>query len=353
VDLGFNPSNALFVETSVTDRYTTADARRGHYENLLEAIRRVPGVTAVGAIRDLPMNGNGEMVRPQLTGGGQAAAGEELQAQLHQISADYFTAMQIPLRSGRFFNEFDRTDAPFVLIVNEEFARRHFTNGDATTRSLYIWQTEVPIVGVVGDVRQRGPAEPVEPTVYLHAMQNFRSRMSIVARTDGEPLQLVGAVRQAIWSVDPDQTIGRVASLEQVLGRAVSRPKLLASLFAMFGLLGLSLGALGVYGVLAFSVAQRRQEIGVRMALGATPGSVSTMVVRQGLALAIAGVAIGALGAASLTGVMQAVLYDIQAADLATFGQVIVGVMITALAASWIPARRATGIDPAIALRDD
>jgi ABC-type antimicrobial peptide transport system permease subunit len=158
-------------------------------------------------------------------------------------------------------------------------------------------------------------------------------------------------VRRAVWATDPDQAIGTVASLEQMMSRALARPRLLASLFGLFGLLGLALGALGIYGVLAFGVEQRQQEIGVRMALGARPGSVLRLVVGQGLALAVAGVVLGVLGAAAAAGAMQAVLYGVAAADVATFAQVVAGVLLAALVASWIPARRAVAIDPVVALR--
>jgi ABC-type antimicrobial peptide transport system permease subunit len=189
--------------------------------------------------------------------------------------------------------------------------------------------------------------------MYLHAMQNFRSRMSIVVRTEGEPLRYADAVRKAIWSLDPNQTITSTATLESVLGNAVTRPRLLAWLLGLFGVIGLTLGALGIFGVLAYAVTQRRQEIGVRVALGAPPKSVLQLIVGQGLMLAAAGVAIGVLVAWFLTASMQSVLFGIQASDPITFIQVALVLMAAALIASWLPARRALGIDPVTALRYD
>ncbi len=189
--------------------------------------------------------------------------------------------------------------------------------------------------------------------MYLHALQNFRSRMSIVVRTQRDPEQYAGAVRQAIWSLDKDQTITNVTTLESIVGRAVARPKLLAWLLGLFGIVGLTLGALGIFGVLAYAVNQRRQEIGVRVALGAQPRTVLGMIVGRGMTLAIAGVAIGVAGALLLTRSMQSVLYGIEPSDPWTFAQVIAVLLGAALLASWLPARRALRIDPVTALRYD
>jgi predicted permease len=247
----------------------------------------------------------------------------------------------------------DRADAPPVFVVSEELARRFWPGESAIGKMLQRGDAQFPVVGVVGDVRQRGLVEPLEPVVYLHAMQNFRSRMSIVVRTAGDPAQYVGVVRKAIWSLDPNQTITSTATLESVLGDAVTRPRLLAWLLGLFGVIGLTLGALGIFGVLAYAVTQRRQEIGVRVALGAPPVSVMQLVVRQGLTLAATGVVIGVLVAWFLTRSMQSVLYGIQASDPITFIEVALVLMAAALLASWLPARRALRIDPVTALRYD
>jgi ABC-type antimicrobial peptide transport system permease subunit len=175
--------------------------------------------------------------------------------------------------------------------------------------------------------------------------------MSIVIRTTGDPLQYSNAVRQAIWSQDPNQTITNLMTLESVLGTAVARPRLLAWLLALFGVIGLTLGALGIFGVLAYAVNQRRQEIGLRVALGAPPRAVLRSVVGRGMLLAAAGVAVGVVAALLLTRWMQGVLFDIQPSDPTTFGQVILVLLAAALLASWLPARRALSIDPVNALR--
>ncbi len=352
VDPGFQPANALVAMISIPDQYDTPDAMRNYYYGALDRIRAVPGVQAAGAIRDLPLRGNGEMARPDVPGQ-PTSPGEGPTVQLHQVSTDYFKALGTPVREGRTFEMTDAPGSVPVIVVNEELARRLWPGESAVGKALRFGTTDLPVIGVVGDIRQRGLAEPVDPTMYLHALQNFRSRMSIVIRTAGDPLQYTNAVRQAIWSQDPNQTITNLMTLESVLGTAVARPRLLAWLLALFGVIGLTLGALGIFGVLAYAVNQRRQEIGLRVALGAPPRAVLRSVVGRGMLLAAAGVAVGVVAALLLTRWMQGVLFDIQPSDPTTFGQVILVLLAAALLASWLPARRALAIDPVSALRYD
>jgi predicted permease len=352
---GFMPENALVAMMSVPPRYladTTGATSRTYYYHVLDAIRRIPRVAAAGSIRDLPLQGNGENISFAVPGK-PTVRGQEPQSQFHHVSMDYFKAMGIPLRGGRTFAMTDRSGAPPVIVVNEEFAHRYFPGENAVGKAILFGTQPIPIIGVVGDVRQRGLAEPVDPAMYVHVLQNFRVRMSIVVRTDGNPLSFANAVRRAIWSVDPNQTITSVMTLDSVLGNAVARPRLLAWLLALFGALGLTLGALGIFGVLAYTVNQRRQEIGVRVALGATPRSVLSLVVGRGMLLAGLGVGLGVLGALVLTKSMQSVLFDVRSTDPATFVVVTFVLLGASLLASWLPARRALAIDPVTALRYD
>ena len=273
--------------------------------------------------------------------------------QRHHISDDYFKAMRIPVLAGRVFGPGDRQGSQPVVVINEEFARRAWPGQQAVGKALRFGQTEVPVVGVVANVRQGGLSEPVEPAMYLPALQQFRSRMTIVVRTSGDPLQYADTIRRLIWSKNPDQTITSVTTLDAVIGGAVARPRLLAWLLGVFGTIGLTLGALGISGVLAFAVSQRRREIGVRVALGAPPRSVLLLIVSQGMLLAAIGVVIGVFGAAILTRSMESVLFGIEPSDPWTLAQV-VGVLLGAAAlASWLPARRALAIDPVAALRSE
>jgi predicted permease len=357
VQAGFVPSNALVVMMTVPPRYLSNDtasrADVNYYYGVLNAIRAVPGVQSAGSVRDLPLRGNGERINFAIAGRPAPPPGQAPSAQFHHVSTDYFKAMGIPLRAGRSFEMTDKRGAPLVVVINEEFARQHWPGENAVGKTILFGTTPIQVAGVVGDVRQRGLAEPVEPAMFIHVLNNLRVRMSIVVRTTGDPLSYANAVRQAIWSVDPNQTITAVMTLESVLGSAVARPRLLAWLLSLFGTLGLTLGALGIFGVLAYAVNQRRQEIGVRMALGATPRSVLSLIVGRGMLLAGVGVAVGALGAMWLTRSMQTVLYDIQPSDPLTFVQVAVVLLMAAFVASWLPARRALAIDPVSALRYD
>jgi predicted permease len=344
VDPGFRPANALVVTISVPSVQ--------HYTAILDGIRGIPGVEAAGSIRDLPLQANGETVRPGIAGRPTPPGGDPL-VQWHHVSTDYFKAMGIPLRAGRAFELTDRRGSQFVVMINEEFARRAWPGEDAVGKALRFGQTEIPVIGVVANVRQGGLSEPVEPAVYLHALQQFRSRMTIVIRTAGDPLRLADAVRREIWSKNPDQTITAVTTLDDVLGESVARPRLLAWLLGAFGTIGLTLGALGIFGVLAFAVSQRRREIGVRVALGASPRAVLRLIVMQGMLLALSGVGVGLVGAAVLTRSMESVLFGIEPADPVTFAEVVAVLLGAAALASWLPARRAVAIDPVTALRSD
>jgi predicted permease len=344
VDPGFDPSNALVVTMSVPSVQ--------HYTATLEAIRAIPGVVAAGSIRDLPLRANGEQIRPDVAGRPTPPTGNPV-VQRHHVSVDYFKAMGIPLRAGRAFEPADREGTRPAVVINEEFARRTWPGEDAVGKAIRFGQMEVPIIGVVADVRQGGLSEPLAPALYVHVLQQFRSRMTIVVRTSGDPLRYTDAVRRAIWSKSPDQTITDLTTLEAEVGRSVSRPRLLAWLLAFFGTTGLTLGALGIFGVLAFAVSARRREIGVRVALGASPGSVLQLILGQGMLLAIAGSVIGVIGAAILTRSMDAVLFGIEPSDPWTFVQVIAVLLTAAAVASWLPARRAVAIDPLVALRND
>jgi ABC-type antimicrobial peptide transport system permease subunit len=186
---------------------------------------------------------------------------------------------------------------------------------------------------------------------YVHLMQNMRAGLSFVVRTEGDPLRYASAVREAVWAVNRNQTITSISTLEAIVGHTMARPRLLATLLVLFGAMGLTLGALGIYGVLAYAVNQRRQEIGVRVALGAAPRTILGLVVRQGMGLAVAGMIAGLAGAFLVTRVMQSVLYEVGATDPATFVGVVTLLLGVALAASVLPARRALRIEPVAALR--
>ena len=322
-----------------------------YYQALLARIAAVPGVDVVGSAKNFPLRGMGEPWTMMVPSGGSGAGEREVRVPTIHASADYFRAMGIPLRSGRTFTLADRDSTPPVFVVTEAFARRYWPNENAVGKTVRLGNTPVQIIGVVGDFRQRSLTEPPEPMAFIHYLQNMRSGLSLAVRTSGPPLRSANAIREAIWSVDRDQTITSVETMSAVVGGNVTRPRLLATLLLLFGVMGLTLGVLGIYGVLAYAVSQRRQEIGVRVALGATPRSVLGLVVGQGMGLAVVGVVAGIAGALALTRLMASVLYEVRATDPATFATVVVVLLGAALVASWLPARRALRIDPVQALR--
>jgi ABC-type antimicrobial peptide transport system permease subunit len=244
--------------------------------------------------------------------------------------------------------------APFVVVVNDAFARRHFPGARAVGKKILMGRdTEVEIIGVVNDIRQVAMAEPAQPTMYLHNLQNSRSKTTIVARTKGEPLEMADDIRTAIWSLDSDQAITAVFTFDEAVSRALAAPRLLVVLLASFGLVGLALGAVGVYGILSAVVNERRREIGVRLALGASPGRVQAMVVRRGLTLTAIGVVIGLAGAAALSTFLATVLYGVKPVDPWTYAGMAAVLIATAAVASWLPARNAARTDPLESLRQD
>jgi predicted permease len=350
VNPGFRPEHTIVARITVPG---VDSSQIAFYNNVLQAVRAIPGVTAAGSVRDLPTRGNGEMVSADRLGITAKRSSSAEAVQLMHISTDFFKAMGTPVIGGREFQLTDRPGAPFVVIVNQEFARRYFPGENVVGKTLTVGKSGIHIIGLVGNIRQRGLNEAPDPTMYLHAPQNMRVGMSIVARTTGNPLAISEAVRNAIWSLKRDLPISEVTTLDAILGRSVARPKLLAWLLGVFGFIGLMLGSLGIYGVLAFAVAQRRQEIGVRVALGAPPRSLLRLVVGHGMLLTLIGITIGTLGARVLTRQMQSMLFGVTPGDVATFVEVVAVLVLTALLASWLPARRALSIDPVSALRSD
>ncbi len=352
VDLGFAPENRVALNYTISgERHPTDPDMRAAYESILETVRATPGVLAAGAIRDLPFHGDGEPV-PFLPPGVVAGAnGEQPRATLMFTSDGFFNAMGIPLVSGRDLSPQDRSGAPMVLVVNQAFAKKFFPTRSALGQELDFGGAKATIVGIVGDARQSAVDETPEPRVYASVLQVFRVKTNLVVRTREDPAIMIKRIEDAIHSVEPQQTITAAFTLDQAVSDAVARPRLLAVLLGLFGVMGLVLGALGIYGVLAYLVTQRTREIGVRVALGAQRRDVLGMVVGRGLRLAAAGVAIGLVGALLLTRLMQGVLYGVTATDPLTFGTVSAALFLVAAVASWLPALRATRVDPLVALR--
>ena len=275
------------------------------------------------------------------------------QSELRYVTPGYFRAMGIPIRRGRDFSPRDTSDVPRFILINEALARRYFPNEDPVGRTL----DRGTIIGVAGDVRQSTLNVPAQPEIYYAVAQNFaqirRLGSTLVVRGDGPPEALVGAIRAAVREVNPNQALFRVATMQRVIEESLASPKLYAWLLGLFGLLGALLAAAGIYGVVAYLVALRTREFGIRMALGADAGRVLRLVMRRGAVLAALGLAMGMGAAAALTRVLQGLLYGVTATDPVTFGAMALLLAAVALAACLVPARRATKIDPMTALRHE
>jgi predicted permease len=353
VDLGFTPSHRIAINYSIsTARHPTGPEMRQTYQAMLEKVRTVPGVIAAGAIRDLPFHGDGEQlgfVPPGFTPGPN---GQLPSATLMFTSDGFFNAMGIPILAGRDLSPQDRQGAPIALVINQALAKKYFPGSNPIGQTITFGDTNhFAIVGVVGDVRQGSVDETPVPRIYASVYQIFRVKTNLVVRTEGNPQSMIKRVEDAIRSVDPQQTITSAFTLDDAVGDAVARPRLLTVLLGLFGAMGLVLGALGIYGVLAYLVSQRTREIGVRLALGARPRNLLNMVVGRGLRLAGLGVAIGLAASFVLTRLMQGVLYGVTPTDPLTFTGVALALLAVAAFASWLPARRATKVDPLVALR--
>jgi putative ABC transport system permease protein len=275
------------------------------------------------------------------------------------ITPDYFRATGIPLQHGRFFDAHDTPDSLPVAVVNRQLAEHFWPGEDPVGKRLKVGPADSPnpwatVIGVVGDVRQNGFYGEQQFELYSVFAQERRSWLAprdLVVRTSGDAASVAGAVRQAVWAVDKDQPISHVRTMDQVFAAAMSRERFQMLLLALFATLALVLACVGLYGVISYAVAQRTHEIGVRMALGAQRADVLRLVIREGMLLTFAGLALGTAGALAATRVMKELLYGVTASDAITFISVSALLVLVALLACYLPARRATKVDPLIALR--
>jgi putative ABC transport system permease protein len=327
------------------------------YEDALRRVRQIPGVTSAAVSMAVPPH-RLVMTNPFTPEGKVYAPGESAPvAEELMVSPEYFTALGIPLQRGRVFTDFDREGAPGAAIVNETFAREAFPGREALGRWI---QTGSPspdaekltIVGIVPDVKYDGLNAPPEPTIYVPFKQHLWWRsMYLVARTSGDPLSHVSAVRAAITAIDPEIPLHEVQTMESLIGESVAEPRFRALLLGAFGVLALVLASAGIYGVLSYTVNQRRRETGVRLALGATAGDVMSLVIRDGMRLALIGVVLGLVLAVATTRILASILFEVSPLDPVTFGLMALFLTAVGFLACAIPARRASRTDPMTAIR--
>jgi putative ABC transport system permease protein len=348
---GFNPDHVLTLGVNLpAARYPTPAQKAEFWQRALEELRRIPGVEIAAATSRLPLlpgNSTRGLTITHLPPNAQASA------HYRTASPQYFQAMRIPLIQGRAFEEADREGRPLVAIISASAARRFWPNRNPIGERFSIGDPEITIVGVVADIHAAALDRPPQPTVYVPYRQDPWPSMVFTLRTSAAPAALTPAVRDAIWQVDKDQPVGAVRTMDQQLSNSLTRRRFSVSLLTAFGLVAVSLAAIGLYGVLAFIVAQRRREIGVRMALGAQPRDVIADVMGQGLRLAGIGVAIGLALALAGTRILDSLLFATSPTDTVTFVAVATLLVVIAAAASLVPALRASRVDPLMALRDE
>lgn len=359
VDPGFDPEHVLTFSFDLPDAKYSQEQQIRFYHDFLAKLRSLPGVAAAGGLSPLPLSGDNFIISFQIEGHPVAEA-DEPSADTRFASPEIFRTLGIPLIAGRDFNERDDLQSPRVVIVNEAFAKRFFPNenplGKLITPGLREHGKKVArqIVGVVGDVRHKALSEEVTPEYYLPYSQIPGSGMSICLRASGDPTGLTSAARSTLFSMDPDLPIYDVKTMTNYVAASVAQPRLHALLLEGFAALALVLTTIGIYGVVAYSVVQRTQEIGIRMTLGASRGDVLKMVLHSGLRLVGLGILIGVLGAAVVTrsfSSLSGLLFQVKPLDTMTFVSVTAILIVVSLLASYIPAWRATRVDPMKAVR--
>jgi predicted permease len=351
---GFDAKNVVTMGLSLPEaRYSKPEQWADFYRRLVERLRAQPGVESATVINSLPMGGNGGTTTFIFEGRPAPPRGQYPEANFRVAGTDYFKTLRIPVLRGRVFAEQDVKGKPDVAIVNETFARLYYPNEDPVGKRVLETDGTNPteIVGVVGDVKHWGLDDEPEPFIYVTHAQSPDPGMTIAVRSAVDPAGVAAAVRRETRALDADLPVFDIKSLEQRLDESSSRRRLTVFLLGVFASVALLLAAVGIYGVMAYSVSQRTHEIGIRMALGARTADVVRLVLRQGMTLAVVGVGVGVGASLALTKLIKAMLFRVSPSDPATFAVVALSLAAVALLACYVPARRATKVDPMIALR--
>ncbi|HEX8411513.1 MAG TPA: ABC transporter permease [Thermoanaerobaculia bacterium] len=358
VESGVRPEGVLTMRVVLPAAYNEPPARKAMVERIIEQVDAVPGVDRLGAIVsiNMPFTNSWSNTSFAIEGDPIAKEGEEPSADIRPIAGDYFRSMGMALLSGRTLNPKATTPKRTEFVVNEAFARQYFQGRNVLGRRLvFEWFQDLngEIVGVVGNVRAQGLNVEPAPAIYFSYELDVNNQFTLAIASSRDPKSLQVPVARVLSKLDPNMPVSNVATLEDLISGTIARPRFNATMLSLFAALGLLLAAIGIYGVLSYSVAQRTHEMGIRMALGADPGGVLRLVVRDGVQVAVIGVAIGLLIALPAARTLAALLYGVEATDVTVFAAVALTLTAIALAASYIPARRATRVDPMIALRPE
>jgi putative ABC transport system permease protein len=355
--MGFQPANILVMQATLAAPGMNFGPSRAFFQGLVADVARMPGVVAAGAMMAPPgrvSSESGYWIERRPT---ENPLNSARPAAMNVVAPGTFAALGVPIREGRDFRDGDTGDAPHVVIVNETLARAAFRDRDPIGRTIiaaYDSDQPMTIVGVVGDVRQYGPAHEPHPEIYMPYQQHFYNgaTLFLVVRTATDARAMGPAIQRAARQRSADASV-RVTTMDALLAEHVATPKFRAWLLSLFGIVALCLAMAGVYGVMAYVAGQRSKEIGVRMALGATPHSVLWLMLGRGLQLTAIGLAAGVLGATASSRLLSGMLFGVQANDAATYAGVVAALGVLAVLATYLPARRAARTDPLVVLRQD
>ena len=357
-DAGFDSRGVLAVDIPLSrTKYTTPEQRATAFEQLIGRMKALPGVRDVSVVNNVPLTDLDIELSFQIEGRPPFKPGEEATADYTVAGSDYFRTMNIALKRGRVFTNQDTANSPEVMVVSDALVKRYFPNEDPIGRRIVFDgddKTPREIIGVVGDIKRNGLDIDVQPELYVSHLQRPERRLNLVIRTESDDAsQLSQAVRAEVRAFDPNQIIWRVRTLEELVGTSVAPRRFNMMLLGIFASVALVLAAIGLYGVMSYSVSWRTHEIGIRMALGAKGTDVLRLVVRQGMSMTLIGLALGLIGAFLLSRVMAGLLYGVTATDPLTFAGVSIVLLAVAFLACLIPARRATRVNPIVALRTE
>jgi len=362
INLGFDPSHVLTMQVTLPPRKyndTTADA---YFQQLVARASRLPGAQTAAAVSYLPISGSDNGWSIMIDGRVVKTIAESPAARPENVTPDYFRAMSIKLVRGRLFTEQDRMGAPLVAVISEGMAKKLWPGIDPIGRTLKMFNDKAPwvtIVGIVADVRARGFQKDIPETMYFPYGQSGQSTyglpfsMTIIVRASGNPVGLIAPLRNIIREIDATVPISKVATMDQIVGSSISDRRFATTLLAGFAALALALAGIGIYGVISYGVSQRTYEIGVRMAMGATPASIMRLVMREGGRMTVVGLVLGLIGAVAIDRLLRTMLVGVSATDIPTLLGVSGVLAAVAAGACLLPARRATGVSPTEALRNN